>query len=125
MVELTLPIYYHTGKKNQLIGINAYERMHYHPRNKMKQWYYLQVRSQLPKTRVDGRYWVHYKLYYKNKQSDAPNIIAAVEKMAIDALQKYGVVKEDNCQYYIGASWEVVEQSKDNPRVELELTAFK
>lgn len=120
---LTLPVYYtHKAKKGTetiLVGINKYERMHYQPRNKLKKHYYDIIKSKLNSKPLQGKIKTHYTYYYKNILSDAPNIIAIIDKLFMDQLQNSGVIKNDNVTNYIGSSWEVGGQDKKNPRVEV------
>lgn len=86
----------------------------------MKKYYYQLIRSKISTIKpIKGTFAIHYSLYYKNKISDAPNIIAVIDKILLDALQEYKKIENDNVQFYIGSSWEVVEQDRDNPRVEI------
>ena len=125
MIKLTLPIYYKDNKGTHLLGLNKYERMHYHPLNKLKQDYYKRVRSQIDrKHKISGQYTAHFKLWYKNPTCDAPNIISVIEKIAMDGLQLYNVITEDNVKYYKGATWEVVDRDIENPRVEIEVRSM-
>lgn len=120
MIKLTLPIYYKDSKGTHLLGLNKYERMHYHPLNKLKQDFYALIRSQIDKTnKIDGSYKTNFKLWYKNPTCDAPNIIAVIEKLVMDGLQKYDCIKEDNVKFYKGASWEVVGKDVEYSRVEI------
>ena len=119
-MKIILPIYYATQKEGKiLVGLNKYERLHYMPRNEMKQYFYMLVRSQLPKNKIKGAFTAHYNIYYKNVNSDAPNIVAIIEKLVIDALQLYKRLEKDSMKYYVGASWRVIKQDKTNPRCEV------
>ena len=120
MIELTLPIYYKDNKGTHLLGLNKYERMHCFPLNKLKQDYYMRVRSQIDRNhKISGQYTAHFKMWYKNPSCDAPNVIAVIEKLAMDGLQLYNVITQDNVMFYMGASWEVVGKDIENPRVEI------
>jgi len=120
-LKLSLPIY--GGKRKKfMIGMNWYSTTHYRTRNTIKQYYHERVGKDLPNgAKVASPLTTHYRLFYKNKRSDAPNIIAVVDKFLMDALQEHGVIAEDNVQHYLGSSWEVVSQDRDNPRVEVEI----
>ena len=120
-LTLTLPIYGGV-KKKFLIGMNWMNTTHYRSRNNVKQDYHKRIGKALPdEVKVASPLCTHYRLYYKNKRSDAPNIIAVVDKFLMDALQEHGVIEEDNVDHYVSSSWEVVEQDRDNPRVEVEI----
>jgi hypothetical protein len=120
---MTLPVYYtHKVKGKQttiLVGLNKYERMHHHPLHKMKQHYYALISKNLTKNKITGKVKTEYVYYYKNKQSDAPNVVACIDKMFMDALQINGIIQEDNVQNYIGSTWSVGGQDKLNPRIEV------
>ena len=119
-IKLTLPIYYQTPKGSKLLGMNNYERMHYQPRNALKKLYYSLVRAKVGKAvRIQGAYTAEYKLYYKNPISDAPNIIARIDKLLMDGLQECGAIENDNVKFYKGAKWSVAGQDRINPRVEI------
>ena len=64
-------------------------------------------------------------MYYKNKKSDAGNIVAVTEKFLMDALQVHNVIQEDNVQHYLKSTWVVMEQDRDNPRVEVTIKCNK
>lgn len=116
---MTLPVYYKVDKKTILVGLNKYERMHHHPRNKMKQYYYALIAKTLNKIPIKGKVKTEYVYYYKNSQSDAPNVVAVIDKVFMDALQENGVISEDNVTNYIGSTWSVGGQDKLNPRIEV------
>ncbi len=118
-LHLVLPIY--GGKRKKfMVGMNWYSTTHYRTRNTIKQYYHERVGKDLPKgVKINSPLTTHYRLYYKNKRSDAGNIIAVVDKFLLDALQEFGAIDEDNVCHYVASSWEVVEQDRDNPRVEV------
>lgn len=117
-----LPIYWtqefaRKPPKNHLVGLNQLFHMHYHIRNKLKQEFHSLVAEQVPKGQsIDSQYTVNYELYYKNVNSDPSNIIAGIEKVLLDGLQKCGYIKEDNLKYHLGTTWNVAGQDKLNPR---------
>ena len=122
---ITLPVYYsHKTKKGietMLVGMNKYERMHHIVRNTMKKYYYSLIASKLKNVKISGKVKTHYTYFYKNSQSDAPNVVAVIDKMFMDQLQNSKVIKDDNVLNYIGSSWEVGEQDKVNPRIEIRI----
>jgi hypothetical protein len=95
--------------------------MHHHPLHKMKQHYYALISKNLTKHKIAGKVKTEYVYYYKNAQSDAPNVIAVIDKLLLDALQVNGIIKEDNVKNYIGSSWKIGCQDKNNPRVEVKI----
>jgi len=122
---ITLPVYYsHKTKKGIetiLVGMNKYERIHHIVRNAMKKYYYSLIASKLKNVKIKGKVKTHYTYFYKNSQSDAPNVVAVIDKMFMDQLQNSKVIKDDNVLNYIGSSWEVGEQDKVNPRIEIRI----
>ncbi len=57
--------------------------------------------------------------YYKNKASDASNVISGIEKVLLDGLQEIGLVTNDNVQFHLGSSWSVGGEDKLMPRVQI------
>jgi hypothetical protein len=87
--------------------------------NNAKKHYAKLVTEQLDGAKIEGRWLTKYVYYYKNKTSDASNVISQIEKFALDALVGAGVVEDDCVKYHIGSQgWHVVED-KENPRVEI------
>ena len=117
-ITLTLPIYAGV-KKKYLLSLNWLQDAHYRGRNKVKQEFHTMIGKNLPKDweLLKSPLETHYKVYYKNKLSDAPNIVAVIDKFLMDALQEHGVIVQDNVQHYVKSSWEVIEQDRDNPRI--------
>ena len=119
VINLTLPIYFGTRKK-YMIGMNWYSTSHYRARNNVKQEFHKMVDKILSKGyKLSSPIKTHYKVYYKNVLSDAPNVVAVIDKFLMDALQESGVIVNDNVQHYLYSSWEVVGQDKNNPRIEV------
>ena len=117
-LTLTLPIYFGVRKK-YMIGMNWYGTSHYRARNKVKQEFHKMVDKVVSNKKINSPFKTHYKLYYKNKICDACNVIAVIDKFLLDALQESKVIIDDNVQHYIYSSWEVVEQDRNNPRIEV------
>ena len=122
VINLILPIYFGSRKK-YLMSLNWLQDVHYRARNKVKQDFHEQIGKILINDKISfkGSIRTHYKLYYKNKLCDAPNVVAVIDKFLLDALQEHNIIVQDNVQYYIASSWEVVEQDKTNPRIEVEI----
>jgi len=122
---MTLPVYYQyktkKGIETILVGMNKYERMHAIVRNNMKKFYYSLIAKKLKSKPLKGKVKTHYIYYYKNSLSDAPNVVAVIDKMFMDQLQNSKIIKDDNVLNYIGSSWEVGGQDKKNPRIEVKL----
>lgn len=128
-MSVVLPIYYTQEFKTKndktfLVGMNWYNTAHYHIKNKVKQDFTELILKQLTGIEpIQDKFKVHYKLYYKNISSDPSNIVALAEKIFLDAIQKGDIVKDDNMKYHTSSSWEVIGIDKDNPRVEISISA--
>lgn len=86
----------------------------------MKKHFQSLVIEQLPAVaEVLQQFTVTYKLYYKSTVCDGSNIIALIEKFYLDALKEHGLIADDNVKYHLGSSWTIIEQDKENPRVEI------
>jgi hypothetical protein len=118
---LELPIYwtkkYKTKKdKTCLMSLNWYRNAHHFDQNKMKKDYHELVHKQIDDTKISSTFKLKIEIYYKNPSCDGANIAALIEKVTLDALQEENVIINDNVQYHLGSSWEVLGQDKDNPR---------
>lgn len=124
-LKMSLPIYYGVRKK-YMLGLNWLQDAHYRARNLVKQQYSDNIGKIIPKDLVlKSPIETQYKVYYKNKKCDAGNIVAVTEKFLLDALQVHKVIVEDNVQHYTKSSWIVVEQDRDNPRIEVIIKGAK
>jgi len=129
MYKISLPIYYtqkfkNKKDKNILVGMNWYRNSNFFINNKVKKHYKDLIEDKLfyfIDDQIEGKYKVKYKLYYKNPRSDMMNIVSVIDKFLNDALQDYGLVKEDNVKFYTRCVVEVAEQDKENPRIEIEI----
>lgn len=118
-LHMVLPIYAGVRKK-YLLSLNWLQSAHYRARNTVKQDYHIMIGEIIPKGfKLNSPLTTHYKLFYKNKKSDAPNIVTVIDKFLMDALQEHNIIDEDNVVHYVKSSWEVIEQDRDNPRVEV------
>lgn len=63
---------------------------------------------------------IHYRIYAKDKRRDRMNIASAFDKSFEDALQKAGMIANDNWVSVYGATFEF-HIDKENPRVEVEI----
>lgn len=132
-IRLTLPIYYefeYKTKKNKmaLVGMNNYKNWHFLVANKVKQHYHKLV-GELVVDNIPDKPWeqfsIEYFLFYKNKRSDGNNIISVIDKYLLDSLQEHGVIVNDTNDNYLESNWRVVEQSKENPRVRVQINKIK
>jgi len=120
-MTIELPIYWvKTFKtkpnKTVLAGMNWYRNAHHFDQNKMKKDYHELVHKQLTDTKINGTFKLRIEIYYKNSSCDGANIAALMEKVTLDALQEENVIVNDNVQYHLGSSWEILGQDKTNPR---------
>ena len=126
-MTVTLPIYYVQEFKTKpfkisLVGMNLYRNAHHFLQNNMKKHFQSLVIEQLPPVvEVIQKFTVNYKLYYKSPVCDASNIVALIEKFYLDAIKEHGLIIDDNVNYHISSSWEVISQDKVNPRIEITL----
>ncbi len=124
-MTVILPIYYTQEfktkpNKTSLVGINLYRNAHHFLQNNMKKHFQDLVIEQLPPVvEVIQQFTVTYKLYYKSPVCDASNIVALIEKFYLDAIKQHGLIIDDNVNYHISSSWQVIAQDKTNPRIEV------
>ena len=124
-MTVILPIYYTQEfktkpNKTSLVGMNLYRNAHYFLQNNMKKHFQDLVIEQLPPVvEVVQQFTVTYKLYYKSPVCDASNIVALIEKFYLDAIKEHGLIIDDNVNYHISSSWQVIAQDKTNPRIEV------
>jgi len=76
------------------------------------------IRQQLRNVTIEKPVFMRYVWYEPNKKRDKSNICAFGRKTIEDALQYYGVLKNDNWQCVTGFSDEFYVDSK-NPRIEV------
>ena len=126
-MTISLPIYYTQEfktkpNKTHLVGMNTFRNAHHFLQNNMKKHFHQLVQEQLePTEQPITKFSVSYELYYKSPVCDASNIIALIEKFYLDAIKEHGLVIDDNVNYHLSSSWRVVNQDKENPRVEITL----
>lgn len=121
---IVLPIYWVKTYKTKpdktvLVGLNWYRNAHYYDQNKLKRDFHALIKSQIPTDTILSTYKLSLKLYYKNSVCDGANICAMMEKIVLDALQEYGITKQDNVKFHLGTTWTVEGQDKENPRCEI------
>lgn len=124
-MTVILPIYYTQEfktkpNKTSLVGMNLYRNAHHFLQNNMKKHFQDLVIEQLPSVvEVVQQFTVTYKLYYKSPVCDASNVVALIEKFYLDAIKEHGLIIDDNVNYHISSSWQVIAQDKTNPRIEV------
>lgn len=129
MIEFDLPVYYtceYKTKKNttHLVGANYFRNIHYHLKNKIKQYYHqlvLKAVLELSMERIEGCYATSYIYYYKNSNTDATNVISQIEKFALDGLIEANILENDSVKFNsVSYGW-VAKKDKDNPRVTIRI----
>lgn len=118
---IELPIYwtqhFKTKKdKTTLVGMNWYRNAHFHAQNAMKKEFHSLVANQVTPTPITGKFKLKMGIYYKNPTCDGANIAALIEKFTLDALQDCGIILNDNINYHVGSSWEIIDQDIIYPR---------
>ena len=127
MITVIIPIYFSDGKKHFSLSMNWYRNAHFFQSNKVKQALHEIIANQLQNTTIlpISKYQVHYKLYYKNSNSDLSNFCSLASKWFLDTLQACKIIPNDKVTYVVREIYEVAEQSKDNPRIEATITLFE
>lgn len=118
---ISLPIYWTMPSgKTVLVGLSWFRNAHYYQQNQLKREFHELVGNQLSGVApVKGQFRLELNLYYKNSVCDASNIAAVIEKVALDALQEFNIIENDNVKFHLGSCYTVVGQDKVNPRVEI------
>ena len=130
-MTVVLPIYYiqefkTKANKTHLVGMNLYRNAHHFLQNAMKKHFQELVLEQLPPVEQQlKQFTVNYKVYYKSPVCDGSNIVALIEKFYLDAIKTHGLISDDNVNYHLGSTWEVVRQDTINPRVEIAIKEIK
>ena len=128
-IYLQLPFKYKKAQKKKPDGLYT-TPINFNEARLMNRFTYPRVKkafAEIAGEQVRGKVYqwqikVVYNLYYKNIQSDVTNWIAVVDKFFLDVLQKEGCIIDDNVKYVIETVARVVEQDRENPRVEVEIT---
>ncbi|RLA83963.1 MAG: hypothetical protein DRG78_02835 [Epsilonproteobacteria bacterium] len=145
LIKFSLPVYYTVERKRtkiittkskktgkistrevkdtvHLVGQNWFRNVHHHTKNVVKRHYHeLVAQAVVGQNSIEGKYKTYFTYYYKNKGSDATNVIPQIEKFALDGLIEAGMIEEDNVLFNIASDgWEVCED-KLNPRLEIEI----
>ena len=69
---------------------------------------------------VSGKAVIKITCHEANKKRDPSNVRAGAEKVILDALQKCGIIRNDNWRWLLDAP-AAVEYDKKNPRVEIKI----
>lgn len=131
---ITLPIYMQLPFKYKKLQKKKEDGLYTTPINfnearLMNRFTYPKVKkafAEIAGAQVQGKVYkwqikVVYNLYYKNIQSDVTNWIAVIDKFFLDVLQKEWCIKDDNVQHVIETVARVIEQDRENPRVEVSI----
>ena len=126
---ITVPIYleqeYKTKKnKNISLNLNLYRNMHYIVSNNLKKQFKNKIKNQLLWRVYSTPITVNYKLYWK-RLSDLDNLQAVVTKYFQDALVEFGCIEDDNFKFIKMNTYEVMEQDKEKPRMDIYITENK
>lgn len=132
---ITLPIYLHLPYKYKSIQKKKDDGLYTTPMNfnesrLMNRFTYPKIKkafAEIAREQVQGLVYetpikVEYNLYYKNIQSDLPNWSSVVDKFFLDVLQKEWCIPDDNVIHVTEVVARVMEQDRDNPRMEITIT---
>jgi hypothetical protein len=136
-VILKLPLHIVLPRKKQarifVLNLNVYRNTHYIVLNQAKALYKEQVEQAYREWESQGEnhylfpdepYRFIYTVYPANNRAfDISNVCSIVDKFTCDALQELGVIKNDNHKYIPEVSYKIGKVDKNNPRMELEITA--
>jgi len=122
MIKFTIPIQPHTKKNSQRIIINPRTK---HPmiiQSAIYKQYEKDCKFFMPKIEtINEPVNIKYTFYRKDKHlCDLSGFIQAMD----DILVKYGVIADDNFNIVVGHDFSRVMIDKENPRVEVEISAF-
>ena len=123
-IGVSLPIYWDSGKKKVLVGMNWYRNAHFILQNKCKTDYHEEVWAQLRSVGISSMSTceevsvsVGYELWYKMVTCDMMNIVSCLDKFLLDALKGYGLIVDDNVLYYRAMVARVAGMDKEKPRL--------
>ena len=103
MGEIIIPLNdWFVGKRKYNLSMNTYRNLHHQISSRLKRDfnnYILQFKFK----RYEKPIKIHYTLYFKdNRRRDLMNFVAVVDKFALDALVKRGVIQDDDYKHVIG-----------------------
>ena len=103
MSEIIIPLNdWFVGKRKYNLSMNTYRNLHHQISSRLKRDfnnYILQFKFK----RYEKPIKIHYTLYFKdNRRRDLMNFVAVVDKFALDALVKRGVIQDDDYKHVIG-----------------------
>lgn len=129
IAQFELPVYFvqeFKTKKSKawLCSMNWYRNAHWSLQDKVKVHYDDLVKkilndALLPESLLS--YEVRYTYFYKNINSDTPNVCSLMSKFVNDTLQDMGVIVNDNVQHLKEERFLTGSMSKSNPRCLVQL----
>ena len=135
VAEFDIPVYFiqefkRKPNKTWIAGLNWYRNSHFAIQNSVKQHYHELIAKLLEPQIVPPicpllSYKVSYIYYYKNLQSDMPNLLAFSSKVCNDIFQELGYVVNDNVQHLIEEHYYVGGRDSNNPRAHVVLETYE
>ena len=122
MLHFSVPLYIELGsKRTYYLNLNNYRNWDYHLSNTLKTKFTDLMKPQLTGLKPINRpISIVYELYVKDKRRrDFCNITYLVSKFFEDALQKYGVIIDDDTTHYTMCTHKYMGIDKENPRVDI------
>lgn len=130
LFRMDLPLSVQTSKtKKFILNLNAYRNVHYMTLSSAKHKYSNLIYAELGKRKIrkilKKPLEIHYDYYHGNRRRhDVLNQISIIDKFALDALVKGGVIEDDNTD--IIKKYVITDHGvdKDNPRAELRILKY-
>jgi len=106
------------------LNLNIYRNAHFHTLNKAKVEYKNALANQILALPDIASAKIHYTVYPRDKRSfDVSNVVSIHQKFFEDALVELGKLPDDSISFIKESSQSFGEVSKNNPRVEITITA--
>lgn len=131
IAEFDLPVYFiqefkRKPSKTHFVGMNWYRNAHFSMQSIIKEHYHKLIAKLLEPHEVPTQcpllsYKMSYTYFYKNLQTDMPNVCSIASKFANDALQELGYVIDDNVQHLCEEHFYVGGRDSSNPRIHVVL----
>ena len=107
-----------------ILNLNVFRNAHFHVLNKAKVEYKKALTEQINALPEFITAKIHYTVYPKDKRKfDVSNVVSIHQKFFEDALVELGKLIDDSITFISESSQSFGEISKDNPRVEITITA--
>ena len=108
------------GKKKFYLNMNNFRNWHFQVSNKLKQEFKEIISPQLEGIKYDRIDHMTYTLFYPNKiRRDKMNVVAVIDKFAMDAMVECGVIEDDNDKFVGPVTIFEPTIDKLDPRVEI------